>query len=123
MPETSPSSEALHTQLAHLPGVEAVLWSGGDLGQGAEGSLSPGEIESTRSWLRILSATSTRMCEELDHGAPRLLTLSCDDRLIALACDPVGAFVAVIASDSSVMGLAVAKLRSWIQTRREGDNS
>jgi len=102
--------------LLDLPGVERVLWSGPELESGGSGR--PTVVDDrARVWMRLLAATAAQMSAELGHGPPRLLTMSYDDRVVALAVDHRGTIVAVISSDPSAVGLAMVKLRRWLTIR------
>jgi predicted regulator of Ras-like GTPase activity (Roadblock/LC7/MglB family) len=70
--------------------------------------------------LRLLAALAMRTSDALELGEPRLLTVSYDDRMVALAIEPGGGILAVITSDPSAVGLAMVKLRYWLSTRARG---
>jgi hypothetical protein len=102
--------DGIRAELLALRGCERVVWAGHD----------DGDPDATAIRLRLLAAMVMRTSDTLELGSPRLLTISYDDRVIAAAIEPDGGILAVIASDPSVVGLAMVKLRHWLQTRARG---
>ncbi|MFO7568028.1 MAG: hypothetical protein R6X02_35630 [Enhygromyxa sp.] len=100
------SVEGIRAELLGLRGCERVVWSEG-----------AGDSDPIAIRLRLLAAFATRTSDALEYGEPRMLTLSYDDRMIAMALEPGGGLLAVISHEPSAIGLAMVKLRQWLLTR------
>lgn len=102
--------EGIPAELLQLRGCERVVRSTPD----------DRDSDSTAFRLRLLAAMAIRTSDALELGEPRLLTVSYDDRMAALAIEPGGGILAVITRDPSAVGLAMVKLRHWLSTRARG---
>jgi hypothetical protein len=74
----------------------------------------PGDADPIAVRLRLLAGVAIQTSAALELGEPRLLTISYDERMVALALEPDGALLAVITRDPTTVGLAMIKLRQWL---------
>lgn len=104
------------SDLLELPGVE-FAWSR-VARTGAERLVVAPEApprEGAGAWARLHMQLAMRMAEELELGSPKVTVTVHDQRLLVLG-RAQGADVALVLSDPGSAGIALLRVRQWIES-------
>lgn len=74
------------------------------------------------SWIRLQMSLAQRMAQELDLGEPRVMVTVHDERLLVMGLAQ-DAQVALVLQDPASAGMAMVRVRQWIEMQPQQHNA